>query len=338
MGLSLLTLLAPGWSFSQGSQYFTLSDVKARPLAMGGAFTSVEDDLASIQYNPAALDLYQADKSKRVTLFLNPVGLVVGGVRNKDIFNTGSYSLDDFLLTMGLLVKSVFVSLNAFDFGILLGEEGFFQPEAFANDDLFDVSGLQQNHAHSIVGRWKLADKISIGGSASLLYGSDENDPAKSRRDVAVSYGILLKPDKGLNVGVSFINLPDTLKDYRWPLERLVDESVNVGVSYKPFASMLLSLDVRNLGEEQNKAVREIHFGVEQVLFSHLALRAGFFDKKEEGEYSLTWGVGLLDRNLFSNPDNGFAHRDYFLNYAFVLEKNVGDYTRWHFLSLLIRI
>ena len=338
VGLILILLLIPYLVFCQNDRFITISNVKARPLAMGGAFTSIEDDLAAINYNPAAFNLYRANKSHRITFFLNPIGTVIGAIENSNIYNSGGFNFDDFLLSLGLLVKSVFMSLNSFEVGFLLGEQGLNLPKLFLNEKVFEVSGFQQNHSHSVIGRLKLADKVSLGGSASLIYGSTIDDPFNTFSALGVSYGILLKPERGLTIGVSFINLPDSLHQFRMPLERFVDESVNIGVSYRLFSSTLFSLDVRNLGEEQQKVVREFHFGIEQVFLSQIAIRAGFYFKKDKGDHVISWGVGLLDGNIFVDPDNALNHKNFYFNYSFVYENTKLIDNRWHFLSLLIRI
>lgn len=336
--LMISCLALPVLVYGQADRFLTISNVKCRPLAMGGAFMSVEDDLAAIGYNPATVNLYGLEKAHRVTLFFNPVGLLFGGIKNQDIFTSRPLSFDDVLLSVSFLLKSVFVTVDAFEFGVLLGEETIGLPKDLINQRAFDAPGLQQNHKHSLVGRLRVADKISLGGSASLVYASTEDNSLESLKDFALSYGILLKPEENLNFGVSFVSLPDTLRQFRWPLERLVDESVNIGVSYKPFSQTLLSVDVRNLGEEQKQAVREFHFGFEQILFSQLALRAGFFNKKEQGEYVFTWGIGILDGNSLFSSENQFAHNNFLLNYSFIYENSDAASTRWHLLSFLLRI
>lgn len=332
----VLSLILPMDILGQNDRYFTLSNVRARPLAMGGAFTSIEDDLAAVHFNPAAYDLYADEKSHRVTFFINPIGPFVGGVENDKLYDGSGTTIDNLLLSLSLLLKSISISIHSLEIGVLLGEEGLNLPASFRDEKLFGVSGFQQNHFHSIVARIKLAKKISLGGAANFLFGSTKNDPFERHSELGISYGILLKPEKGLNIGVSFINLPDSLNQYRVPMERIVDESVNIGVSYRLFSGTLFSIDVRNLGEEQQEVVREIHVGVEQVLLSQFAIRAGYY-KKNEGEHVFSWGLGILDGNKFFGDENKFNHRNFYLNYSFVYESSPIN-TRWHFLSFNIRI
>ena len=59
--------------YAQQDLYLTLNTNKARPVAMGSAYTSIEDNIVSATYNPASLNLYQKEKKFRITFFFNPV-------------------------------------------------------------------------------------------------------------------------------------------------------------------------------------------------------------------------------------------------------------------------
>ncbi|MFQ5650366.1 MAG: hypothetical protein ACE5IY_10535 [bacterium] len=337
--LIILMLMLEGSTHVAGQteRFVTLSNVKARPLAMGGAFTSVVDDMAAINYNPAAYELYKRNKTGRLSVFLNPVSPVVGAIESDKLFSGSNPPGEDLLLGLSLILKSVSLSFNSLELGVLLGEQGLDVPSSHRNEEVFSASGYRQNHTHTLVGRVKLAEQVSIGASANVFYGSRADASDERDRGFGISYGILLKPEKGLNIGVSLINLPDTLKHYRVPLERIVDESVNVGISYR-LANSTLSVDVRNLGEEQEEnLVREFHLGFEQVLLSHFAIRAGWF-KKKNGDHVYSWGVGIFDGNPLWGHERAFNHENFFLNYAFVYERSPIEDTRWHFLSFYLRL
>ncbi|RMD86199.1 MAG: hypothetical protein D6813_15230 [Calditrichaeota bacterium] len=321
----------------QTDRYFMLSNVRARPLAMGGAFTSIEDDLAAINFNPAAFNLYQSEKPHRVTLFLNPVAPFVGLFQDTDLFKVGRAKFEDFLVTLSLFLKSIALSVNPFEFGILLGEENLYLPKFLESDEIFHTETFKNNLTHSFVAKLKLADQVSIGGAAFIVYGNDEKILNKQIRKIGLSYGILLKPEKKLNVGVVFFNLPDSLPKVRLPVERIVDESVNIGISYKAFPQTLFSLDVRNVVEEQSVVEREVHVGFEQIILSQFAFRAGFFNKKE-GNFAVSAGIGIFDGNSLFSFDNDFDHKNFYINYAFIYEKAEPENVRWHLLSFFWRI
>ncbi len=304
---------------------------------MGGAFTSITDDIASIDFNPAGYFLSENEDSRHVHLFLNPVSPFVGGLNKSDLFMDNDLKADDILLSLSLLLKSISFTLNRIQIGFLLGEESLYLPDEFVNDKFFRTSGFQQNHHHSVIGRLKLAEKVSVGGTASLMFASTPGNAAERFSEFGFSYGILLKPEKGLSIGVSFVSLPDSLRRHRLPLERIVDESVNIGISYELFTETLFSVDVRNLGEETKDAVREFHFGFEQVILSQVALRAGYF-RKENDEKVFSWGIGIFNGDQVFKRYGEEGGRNYYLNYAFVYEKSSPVSNRWHFLTLAIKI
>ncbi len=334
--IATLILMIPLQVCAQRERYLTLNTTKVRPLAMGGAFTAVGDALSAIQFNPAGYFFEQTDDIPRLTAFLNPLSPFSGGVNHNELFSGEGSKVDDVLIGLSLLMKSMSFNFNAVQLGFMLSEESLSLPEVFFEDDVARVQGFRQNHSHALVGRLKLADEVSVGATANFLFDSSPDEPQKRRSDFGISYGILLRPEKGLNIGVLFVNLPDSISQYRLLLERLVDESVNIGVSYELFTKTLFALDVRNLGEESGMVIRELHLGIEQVLLSQLALRAGYFNKGK-GEHVFSWGLGLVNDSLLFDFGKK-ASRNFYLNYAFVYEKSLAVTNRWHLLSLLIKI
>ena len=73
----LLLLLYSQICLAQDNYFATLNNVKSRTLAMGGAFTSMNDDLESVYYNPAAFTVYANKKNFRLTFFLNPISSAI---------------------------------------------------------------------------------------------------------------------------------------------------------------------------------------------------------------------------------------------------------------------
>ncbi len=329
----LILLNFPFVLFGQNDHFFTLSNTKARALALGGAFTAIEDDLPAIHYNPAAYLLYKKEDSKRFTIFLNPVSPFIGAFQKDKLYQGSGSNITDVLLSLSLLVKSISLSIKSFEFGILLGEESLNN----VNENVFSVNGFKQNHSHSIVGRLKLADKVSLGGTASLFYSSGYDQSFQRINNLGISYGIILKPAERLNIGVSFINLPDLLKQYRLPFEVMTDESINVGLSYRIFNGNLFSIDFRNLAEDEKNVLRQFHVGIEQVLFSHFAARAGYYQKYSD-EHVFSVGFGLLNGNRIFKDKYESEHRNFYLNYTLVIEKTAVTNNRWHFFSFLVRI
>jgi hypothetical protein len=113
---------------------------------------------------------------------------------------------------------------------------------------------------------------------------------------------------------------------------------MNIGVSYQPFRRTTLSFDLRNLTEDQRKSVREVHVGVEQTIFSILAIRGGYYQERFTANPTFSGGIALFDSNLLFSADNQFDHPQFVLNYSLVYQKVDHRIFRWHALSVLIRI
>jgi len=336
--IRFIILIVLGFSsigFSQQHYFFTLSTIKARPLAMGSAYTAIEDDIVSASYNPATLSLYRFDKDYRLTLYLNliaPTTLYSERFRddppnqptNESVFRTALLFMKSLVFTGKFIDAALIFNEQLLDENFLFNQKRFFQ-----NCDLWE------NSYYTLVTRIKLADRVSIGASGSFYV---KKIAEEVRQGVGFSYGILLKPSTRMTVGLAFVDFPNDMPEIRVPLERMADQTMNIGVSFKPSSSTTFSVDLRNLTEDDRKGVREAHLGFEQNLFSILAIRGGYFKERFADTHTLAGGIGLIDSNLMFADENHFNHPQFILNYSFVYQKNKQQIFNWHVLSLLIRI
>jgi hypothetical protein len=320
---------------SQQNYFFTLSTTKARPLAMGGAYTSIEDDIFSANYNPATLSLYQMDKEYRLTLYLNPIAPTTIYYENLRHDRQNKQNNNQFFKTAALLMKSLVFTGRFIDLALIFNEQILDKTHLLNQKKFFQNGDLWENSYHTFVTRMKLADRVSLGASGSL-YMKKINDEVQ--RGVGFSYGILLKPSTRMNVGVAFVDYPNNIPDIRLPLERMVDQTMNIGISYKPTTTTTLSLDLRNLTEDNRRSVREMHLGFEQKVISILAIRGGYFQERFADTRTFSGGIGLFDSNLMFSDINRFNHSQFILNYSFIYQKSKNQVFNWHVLSLLIRI
>jgi hypothetical protein len=319
---------------------------KIRPLAMGGAFISVQDDIPSIGYNPAAFELYNFSEDRyKITLFLNPV---VPLLRVYQLYESRNKNIQQWGEGVASFVKGIFFSRNSFETGVVIAEgnvddgsinlKGNFKRTLFrANDNFF------LNNSSNFIVKLKLADKVMLGVTGSFIAYSGGKENKKRKFARGVSYGILLKPSDKYSVGVSYIDVQDRIPNYRNKLDRIGDETLNVGISFYPFPWFILSFDVRNTTEEKNKltsqkvAAREFHFGLELNPFSQLSIRGGYFRETPQLKNNVfSFGVGFLDLNAFRNSGNKIAHQNLLFNYAFILETQHN--TKWHLLYLNITL
>jgi hypothetical protein len=331
---SLLLFLLNTSLNGQNQKYAAWSISTVRPLSMGGAFTSVNDDIAAALYNPAAFSLYEEQKTFKTTILLNP-GAMLSAYR---------YYSDDFQKNVSPMqvvrgaataVKAIFFTTINFNAGMIFNEKSV--AASFHSNDLFIINPNQfwTNSTGIFFANFKIARRAALGVSGSYYYNPDEKI---QKNRFGFSYGIFIKPHDRLNVGLSYIDLSETASDIRTPFERIADETMNVGVSFYPFNSTIISLDVRNLTEETVKNNREIHIGLEQQIFSIASFRAGAYQERNTNRNFYSAGIGLIDSNLLFHRENRFIHRQYMMNYAVILnEDKVKNATYYHLLSFLVR-
>jgi hypothetical protein len=326
----------------EGEHYFiAVSTLVARPLGMGGAFTAVNDDLAALLYNPASFSLYQDYRARRLTVFLNPVAPLVALQKPDALFGRVYITWEEAAAVAAMLVKGMTLSLGSFEFGALFGEQSP-QPELFSTQRVFDANNYLDNQYNILAMRMRVAERVSLGGSLGLYY---RNEGEHGRRwGVGTSYGVQVRPSRRVAVGVSYLTFPQMAPGYREAVERIVDGGVNLGVSVHSKFGTIIAVDIRNLGDENAAAgelMREAHFGVEQVLLSHFALRAGVFRKRSEraeDRYVFSSGLGLADANGFWTPKRRFGHSNWIFNYGVVTETLAGQRRFYHVLSMIFRL
>jgi hypothetical protein len=321
--------------------FIAVSTLVARPLGMGGAFTAVNDDLAALLYNPASFTLYQDYRAHRLTVFLNPVAPVIALQKPEALFGRAYFTWEETAAAAAMLVKGMTLSLGSFEFGALFGEQSP-QPERFSAPRVFDANGYLDNQYNILAMRMRVAERVSLGGSLGLYYRSDVE---RGRRwGIGTSYGVQVRPSRRVAVGVSYITFPQMAPAYREEVERIVDGGVNFGVSVQSQFGTTVAVDFRNLGDENaatGELMREAHLGVEQILLSHFALRAGIFRKRyenAENRYVLSAGLGLADANSFWPPKRRFSHSNWIMNYAVVAETLAGQRRFYHALSMIFRL
>ena len=302
---------------------------------MGTAYTSIEDNIVSASYNPATLSLYRFSKDHRFTAYLNPVApttLYYEYFKNKQ---QDQHKRDELFKTASLLIKSLVFTTKSIDVALIFNEQVIDKQYLFNQKKFFQNCDLWENGYHTLVTRIKLAERVSLGASGSY-YIKDINN--ETHRGWGFSYGILLKPSTRMNVGLAFVDFPNDMSEVRVPLERMADQTMNIGVSYKPTSNTTLSFDLRNLTEDRRKGVRETHLGFEQNIFSIISIRGGYFKERFADVHTFSGGIGLIDSNLMYADDNHFNHSQFMLNYSFLYQQTKDQFFRWHVLSLLIRI
>ena len=173
---------------------------------------------------------------------------------------------------------------------------------------------------------------MSIGAGLDELIRSD--NPLK--QSWGYRYGIALSPHPDLSIGIVFFGLPDNHDADRIPLERYADESLNIGISYRPWEPVLIALDVRNVSNSDQSHTREPRAGIEIMPFRHLALRGGWA-KDGDGEL-VSFGFGLFDWNAVLPESWSSSGGAFGLEAAYVIERIGPETDRWIIASCLVRL
>ncbi len=334
----LIFLLTPaGRVAASDTAYLTGGTVRGRALAMGGAYSSLEDDFSSGLYNPAAFRVNAARTERRYRLMFNPLGSAVA-FREYSRYDR-EYSVDremtddEALRAAALLFKGAVFTAPAVDFGIVLHEPVVRDASGMMLRKRF-LSAESLNHEtfHTAFMAVKIAPSVALGLSGTLyrirINGRDEYGSGHT-------FGVLLDPTPKMKVGVTYVQMPEEAEDFRAGIENIGTGSITGGVSYSPDDKTLLSVDVRNMNRDDRPASREIHTGVERVVGRRVALRAGYFRAKGTSNDTFSFGVGILpgwDRlSKFR-----YSTRNDLISYTFITEESTPD-RRWHVLSLLLR-
>jgi hypothetical protein len=304
----------------------TLSTVKCRSIAMGGAFTSVRDDLSSLDFNPATFTLENSVDESVLHVFLNPLGPLLL-LKNADELKTWTSA-------PAYLFQGVAISLRRIQIGLSFGTETLSDSGRLSRVDWFNGKDFQRNSHSSLGFSFTLAPRVSLGlaGEMSIREGQWK----KAR--FGYRYGLQIYPRENLSVGMFYIDFPRTFEKERLVLERLDDATLNVGIAYSPFSWSRLACDIRNVSDDGRDVVREPHFGLEIAPWRHLSVETGYYRIWNRGADVYSVGIGILDQHAWIQSGRRYPFPRLVLRSAFVLERDDAGSTGWFFLSGSIRL
>lgn len=311
---------------AQDTRLVTLNSLKARAMAMGGAFTALDDGLASLDFNPATFDLSASQSGARIRLLLNPIGLAVIKQNSGDAFKWDDY--------VGWIVHGVGFSFGRFSFGLVFNEELLGDVDRLARWRFFDGTGFSQFRSTSYGFSLRLASRVSLGLAGETLMRSENGTLIA---ETGYRYGVVLKPKPSLTVGVSFTDFPKQFAESRLDIERMADEGLNIGILYSPWSFFSIAFDVRNVSDEAKGAAREPHVGLEFKPSRRFSIQGGAFWQKDNIQvYSMGLGLlvsssGLHEPRLFFNPA-------IYVHTAFLWQVDNGNLDRWFFLTTVLEL
>ena len=323
----LSLMIAAGPARASDTRYVTLSTIKARAVAMGGAFVTMTDDLAALDFNPAGFSVLTSQEGLGFSAYLNPMGPLLLA-ENMDRVSGWDTAL-------GWLVKGAAFRVGRLQLGVLFGEESLGDVERLARSRFLGGNAYIDHRSTSFGFSLALAERVSLGMAGELYQRRVDSRTTFSLR---YRYGLILKPRANLSVGICFVDLPQEYQEDRMALERLPDETLNVGISYAPVRFFTLALDVRNVSDEGKGAALEPHAGFEFVPWRHAALRGGYFRDWDGRIDSYSVGLGIFDWNMLFPEHKRFLHPSPALNVSMVWQTGSGTTFRWFFLSMLVRV
>jgi hypothetical protein len=298
-----------------------LNTFKTRPLAMGGAFTSIEDDLSALDFNPAAFRLEEGPEDSRMHAFLNPAGPV--------LLLANANRIDSWIPALSCVVQGLGWACGRLHAGVAFAGElpatrmrknppGVFNAEGFGSDPNTDFGFSFQ-----------LAPKVSLGAAGEMFVREGHWRNAR----FGYRYGLVMHPRSDLSVGMCYFDFPKGSAGDRVVLERLDDATLNIGAAYTPFPWMRLSGDVRNVSDGGKEVVREPHVGFEILPFRHLAVESGYFRVRGDGGETFSVGICLLDQHAWIRPDRPHSGPRWMLRSALLDENGLSGRKRWFFLT-----
>jgi len=257
----VIVFLIPVLSLADSGARFLAVEAGARPVGMGGAFTSITSDPYSAAYNPAA---------------------VFGVEKLSGSFGHNTY-------WQGTQIHSGYVIFEkhsiAFNAGIQFGEVGDIEGRGDIPTEeplyLFELQDISFKTGFA----FRIKRIITVGLSAGWVF-----EKIDSYRGYAVNadLGLLVNPVERLYFGLSALYLGQKLKlnvaEYDLPT------SYRFGVSYH-LDNFLPAFDIVNEDGDTH-----LHVGAEFKTYDKFFLRAGYrtgYDTKD-----LSAGVGFAHRNL----------------------------------------
>lgn len=281
VAMVLVLLMAPT---GHGDNRFWLGGQRsARVLGMGGCYTANTRAGEAHLFNPAGLRLQHSRLPFILTV--DPLVLALPPDLAGDDHSSYADALPGLAGIRGLYLGNAHVGL-----GLVPAE---YVPGGFEELEDTPATGTvePERFTPSVVFAVCLDERISLG-----LAGSYRWDERHLNRRLSVSYGLLVRVNKVMDVGAVAVNLggDGQATDRRW-LDRVDDRTINVGLSWYPMGrsdlalgndavsgnrdlQLKISSDIRNVTQEgQGFNSQEMHLGASLAFRELIEVRSGVY-------------------------------------------------------------
>jgi len=315
-----------------GDEWIVFSTAKVRAMALGGAYFSAEDDLFSAQWNPASFGSPGRLRHRRIRIVLSPATtiLALNALRTRN----SSWNRDDRLSEREAIfsalwgVKAVSIEWRNWNLAFVNTDEPLRQ-RADGESAIGGWNGVT-GHTYTLALAFKLAPEVTIGASVTR----EERSDGIAEQGWGGSFGILVRPSRYLNAGLTYVSRPEGLSELDEDLERIDRGTVNGGISVYPWTGMVLLLDLRNLDNSGSKfGSAEPHVGIEQTIRGIMSLRAGWHRVIESKGNVVTCGFGVKPF-WRTAPSRRSGRQLDFVSYTFIWQQKGAG--RWHMLAVNI--
>ena len=333
--LSIFAIMTAVSAYGQdvSLRYLMTNSSYVRAAAMGQAYTAVQDELESNLYNPAGLI---NSRTGKLHFYFNPLGAADAFLHRDALSHRPALSSADATAALGLLLRAVSFSPGPVQFVLQLTEELPNNPNRKTAKPI-STQGVLDWNFHTASVRLKFAKQISMGATF-LLFTQSTADNQQSRAWGA-SYGVHMLPASTFSVGISLFNLPESVRSVMTDHYRIGHHSVNVGMSWQPVPPLRLTMDFRNVTQEDSlSSGGNLHGGLELIPVHFLALRTGYYRNDELGRDVLSVGLGLTDFRRYALQRERFVLSKILLNYALQVKRAKDDTQLVHHLTFLLRI
>jgi len=272
--LWLLALLLAGMASRASAEDRWLGGLSSgtRLRSMGGCFAAASDAGDALLFNPAGLA--HARGGTGFSLRLDPTAPIAFRPREA----TGDWPWAKVLPALSVVRQ---VAWRGSRLCVALGTSEW-QP-----DSMNKLPGLGEEArpsssalAPALALALALDERVRVGSTLTAWF-----DHVQERRRLGVSYGVLIRANRFMDVGAHAAYFPAGAASARSSLDRMGDGTINVGVAWQPFGrasgrmrgnTLLVAMDVRNVTQDAGLAgSQELHLGAEALWRGHMALRGG---------------------------------------------------------------
>ncbi|MCM8814185.1 MAG: hypothetical protein NC924_09695 [Candidatus Omnitrophica bacterium] len=275
----------------------TAAEGGARPLALGGAYVGVAEDVHAVTWNPAGIAV------------LENTELTYSGTltkREQPVLN--DFVSDDYAAVAHPLY-----------FGDRRGEPWAVMGLFFLNSrGETPPSEVQVYQAGFSLGK-KIAENISAGISVVFYrFGLDIQNASESEDVITANLGLLWDVSDWMSVGIVVENITEPNLEF-FGVENKMVRNVKPGVALYPVDNLMITCDIYDaLGATKDKSAdfsQDIRVGCEYYLAKFLAVRGGahhLFSAVDQSVY-YSAGIGLQRAEFFR-----MYPITYYLDYAFL--------------------